>query len=121
MATESSPHDNDVPMTHGKPYSRGEKLVIAAIILFIVNAMMNITIELQVQARNQRLDRLETTITQVDEAQNRLSEEVTVIREIAESVTQPNPEQDAAIQQLYQQIQAIYDALVASGDIPIIP
>lgn len=99
----------DTPKEKGG-WARGEKLVLAAIILFGLNLLFLGLGQVQLSDRDDKLDRLEDSVVQ-------LQSDVKVIRAVADSVGSSD-EQRAAQAQFFQQFSEIYTAITGKQPTP---
>lgn len=88
-------------------WTRGEKLVLGAIVLFALNLFLLGLTEVQIQDRETKLDRLETSVNTIITSTDDLKSDTKVIRKVAESVGQSD---EAAARQalFFQQFSEIY-------------
>lgn len=94
-----------------RPFSRAEKLIVAAIVLFLLNMVLSF-------ASNVRLDEIEDSNKEVKRIQQQVSDDVIVIRRVADRVEEGNPQQAELLRRMIAQIDALYQVVVVEGESP---
>jgi biopolymer transport protein ExbB/TolQ len=103
------------PIRAYRGWPRADRIVLASLVTFWVAIGFMVAIELQVQARNERLDEFAKVQQQLGEDIKELSVSVSQIALVAEDVASGDPEMTRRLADVFAKVDEIYQVVVVEG------